>query len=1527
MGLWKHLFGNRDSCDSDLSGGEVENIHPSPDISKDRYAPARSIVSDTGHLIKGEPPPALKHPPGQLPEERRRAVIRVFVSSTFSDLKNERDALQKDVFLKLEQLCAARQFQFQAVDLRWGVPSEAALDHRTMRICFEELRRCQEVSPRPNFLILLGDRYGWRPLPEEISCDEFDILYDMTTNENERHILQQWYLKDENAFKPVFVLQSRKGAHADCIDYTNKDHWCQVETILWRVINRAFPPEKLRGRFKDGDTAPDRLPSIVRYQASATEQEIWHGALHSPDAPGHVRAFIREIDNLKEYSHSRQIANFVDLDDSGHFDEGSQNALAELKSQLTVRLGKENVISAGHAMLVSSENEKGESALEITTGHLPSLCERVLKELEPLITAQMDEYWAAVTPGKPSLRELERERIEHTLFGWERAPDDAFVGRTQQLQTINDYLYNESHQLLVIHGSSGCGKTSFLAKAAHCHQKLCPVVRFLGTTPQSSNLQSLLLSLCQELRQRYPREDTLPMDIQGLIRELHGHFNAATARNPLILFLDALDQLTDQEGLSLRWIPSAPLPDHVKLVVSCISDESSDSNVSLPFSELRSRGATKHQWINLDIFSEKEANVLFFDRWLPQAGRQLTDEQRRSIEQRLRSKPCRLPFYLRILFEEAKTWRSFDTAAPIGDGVEQLLDAMLSRLAAPENHGPTAECALVYLASGRNGLGETEIRELLYRDPQYRVFLDEMVKKTGQPLPEAPPRIPVAIWSRLRMDLAPYLSEQGVPGGTVVGFYHRQLREIIERRFMTPARKASLHRRIGAYFQRTACPHVRRDWVRSPVRALSELPYHRLHDGRRLYAEHLLTDLYFIEASTAGGLLDQLMADFDLASKFQSTCIATVRDAIRSSAIAIRQRPSQVMPLLVNRLRNQSLGKAAGIHVSRAEAVLNQRGQWLCSLTPFSPIRAVNGVLSISSDCNRLYVLTEQDEIETRDLHTQHVLESWSPFGSSSHVSLTIHPKSGRFAWIDTLGHCFDKTERLPLHLRTRENCFVFIGNGLIGVDSLNQLIFHDLDTCSTAILAEAIDPAFAIASSNSDHDAAVIVSGDRLPTQRIFLLQVAGGISSCKNWPAFDSPVTAVSINQTGTRVLFATRARKLFLYDVETMSLSREITCRNTAGMPIRGIINECSLISYLEKEYAIFATEAGDLCIWECTSDVVNKRGNLGNLKNPSRIRDVAISSGDGQLVVATDKDVQIIPLIGSEQLGVVTPITQCALLGDGTLVATDQASKLVTWYHQGLRRHESFTNNTEPVSVSAYAQMAVVGYTRGAVARHSEGIEPDIEDTLDVFDRAVVSVVSLDDERAIAASSCGQFRIVRFQPSNVLRDIPPVGRIREERFIRRLGPAEDFFCCGHDDSGTGNNSIVVIRADNSMEVVVESPEQIVDACASLDGGQIFVVFREKVCRYVFDRQGWVSDSELNRHISYIVAISENFVVVVTEDRGVSWVELWTSSESQMRTVTAAELPFKCTCISALKNKVAFGGVSGMHCIMEIKEGVPL
>src|SRR5215813_9473343 len=100
-------------------------------------------------------------------------VFRLFVSSTFSDMHLERDALQQQVFPRLADLCQQRSARFMAVDLRWGVTEAAAQGQQTMRICLEEIARCQRITARPNFIALVGDRYGWRPPPAAIPADDY----------------------------------------------------------------------------------------------------------------------------------------------------------------------------------------------------------------------------------------------------------------------------------------------------------------------------------------------------------------------------------------------------------------------------------------------------------------------------------------------------------------------------------------------------------------------------------------------------------------------------------------------------------------------------------------------------------------------------------------------------------------------------------------------------------------------------------------------------------------------------------------------------------------------------------------------------------------------------------------------------------------------------------------------------------------------------------------------------------------------------------------------------------------------------------------------------------------------------------------------------------------------------------------------------------------------------------------------------------------------------------------------------------
>ena len=74
---------------------------------------------------------------------------------------------------------------------------------------------------------------------------------------------------------------------------------------------------------------------------------------------------------------------------------------------------------------------------------------------------------------------------------------EVFEGRHKELKSIENYIKNESNLPLVVHGFSGCGKTSILAKAGTLldewlekDSKFIVILRFIGTTPDSSSVNS-----------------------------------------------------------------------------------------------------------------------------------------------------------------------------------------------------------------------------------------------------------------------------------------------------------------------------------------------------------------------------------------------------------------------------------------------------------------------------------------------------------------------------------------------------------------------------------------------------------------------------------------------------------------------------------------------------------------------------------------------------------------------------------------------------------------------------------------------------------------------------------------------------------------------------------------------------------------------------------------------------------------------------------------------------------------------------
>jgi len=798
---------------------------------------------------------------------RPSKTFRIFVSSTFSDLKAERDALQRFVFPRLRELCASRGARFQVIDLRWGVSEEAGLDQRTMAICLGEIERCQRVTPRPNFVVLLGDHYGWRPLPPEIPASEFAAIEAKVTVADDMALLKTWYRLDGNAApKPVWCLQPRRvdvdekadpDARKAATD-REKAEWLKTEARLHAILSSAIAAA--------GFDAEARVP----YEASATEQEILRGALLVPDAAKHVFAFMRSITNLDELGKvippkrpkrgdlplAEDFLDLVDPEDDRQLDSGAGKQLAELKSRLKAKLpGKTHGYEAAwvtdritldHVGALPHPSAPKGPANQFDSDHPLDDCLALLDDPKATGTLCLDVWRSLGTLIRSELDmaakidQLRAEIWAHEDFGRDRCRH--FVGRKEPLAAIAHYLDGGDAKPLAIVGEPGSGKSALMAKAIEqaqaAHTSAQVVYRFIGATPASSDGRALLDSLCRQVTRAYDGdESTIPSEYNDLAVEFGKRLELAKAERPLIVVLDALDQLLGA-ARSLSWLP-ANLPASVRLVVSTLPGECEKALLA------------KHPTpdvVTVEPMTGPEADTLL-SRWLEHSARALQPAQRRELLARF-SRSDGLPLYLRLAFEEARLWRSYTPAAEtvLHEGVQALIrENLFPRLSARANHGPVLVAnALGYLAASRFGLSEDEVLDVLSLDD---AVLDDFGARSFQKLPER--RLPIVVWSRLYFDLEPYLAERSAEGTTLLAFYHNQLRDAATAEYLESEHLQRRNAALAAYFRGRSDPKKDRSWIGKYARGLSELPFHLAAAGDKQELYETLTDFTFLERKAA----------------------------------------------------------------------------------------------------------------------------------------------------------------------------------------------------------------------------------------------------------------------------------------------------------------------------------------------------------------------------------------------------------------------------------------------------------------------------------------------------------------------------------------------------------------------------------------------------------------------------------------------------------------------------------------------------
>lgn len=647
-----------------------------------------------------------------------KKAFRLFISSTFEDFKIERDLLQNEVFPKIREYCESKGFSFQPIDLRWGINNEAQLDQKTLPVCLREVRNCASY-PHPNFLIMLGDRYGWVPLPYIIDKKEFDDIR-KNLKSSDKQILDEWYRLDKNQLsedkdRGCYILKRREGA------FVKYEEWYKVEEKIRQILQKAsenFPEDKKK-----------------KYFMSATHHEF-EEIYKNENNKNFIIPIFRRFKNQKQ-PRNQNIENF------------RQSVENKIPKEC-----KHNII-----------NEEIDDKFKIYSK--AKFIAQIVKKLKANIDAGIKELSSAP------------ENFEHNIFKTQQI--DIFLGRQKSLKKIANYLDDETDTPLIIYSHSGMGKTTLMKKAIEEAEeatlgKARIFYKFVGADGKSFYKRDLLTDLICEIEGTSKKDDLNNLseyDFDKYVSELLSNDKDEN----IVVFIDALDQLKETD--QLFWLPQK-LGKNIKIILSVLKDEEFRDD-SIYFENLIKKYGDKNT-INLNNDSLSSEAKGLFENFLGKHKRTLTKEQINEVENKFKNANCS-PLYAFIVSQELKNISSndkIDIADDIPSAINEFIDN-LENLYHQEKL--LIQKVLSYIAFSKYGISENELLDLLSKeiksDKKFynKVFFIKNVSLSKNI------SFPISLWASLSSLLEPFLTLVYKDDKLLINFFHRQFIETISKRY------------------------------------------------------------------------------------------------------------------------------------------------------------------------------------------------------------------------------------------------------------------------------------------------------------------------------------------------------------------------------------------------------------------------------------------------------------------------------------------------------------------------------------------------------------------------------------------------------------------------------------------------------------------------------------------------------------------------------------------------------------------------
>ncbi|XP_077982250.1 NACHT domain- and WD repeat-containing protein 1-like isoform X2 [Glandiceps talaboti] len=857
-------------------------------------------------------------------------TISIFVSACL-DSELERSVLMERVFPKLQRHCNEQGYELQFIDLHWGQRSEDMDDHSLLDYSLYELKECQKKSLGPNFLSLLNQKYNCQ-CPRQILASAFEKLQGSLTDSSEKQLMDEWYRRDDNSIPPMYVLQPVSGQIKKYKD-TNKDvrltaeaEWNSIQERIIKILVNAWSPQEQE-----------------RYLCSIMEMEIEEGPLSSDSPTDAVMWSRRVFKDIESHTGDSTIRCYIDTTgDNNEIDENMQERLNQLKNRLGSKINEGNILKFDISW---SKNGVDPEGISEHAQYIDSLCSQSEAMLKALIDKTVCEVQTLEdeTPVKKIHERLYSELQQHSKHCQELC--QTFQGRQELLSQVEKYLSSDARHPLIIHGHTGCGKTALMAKsAAQCCKVIndCAcIVRFVGATVETYSLGQLLRSICEQVAYLYGHHISVgSKGADKLRKELPKILKKVQAKRPLVMIIDGIDEVKSSDYNELDWIPKS-LPPHVKMILSTSSDNSPG------FNSLKSYLTDSSCFLEVPKMSSKEATAMC-EEILKSNIRTLSAGQKKTLHDAINQSP--LPLYVQLATHIASQWHSYNISneTVLTKNLKDEISAYLVHL--ERRFGVnTVKHTLCYLTVAKHGLSDTEMLDLLSCDDllldEYFIYRRLSVR-----------RAPTILWTQIKKELAPFLTEHIVHGRSLRTWSHRAFTDAVSEKYLSSKnQKGKFHECLADYFQgrwggdkKKPClsneegievlmdRHIQPQPVKFEKlynsRKLDELPYHVFHSGdHKRFINDYIWNVNWMCNKLDGTDVSQMLDDVALARRAEpnNADLDMLQKVLQLSAYALYCDGTQMFAQFHIRLRSALEGK---------DSQQYPRMKKICKLTQNPPI-------------------------------------------------------------------------------------------------------------------------------------------------------------------------------------------------------------------------------------------------------------------------------------------------------------------------------------------------------------------------------------------------------------------------------------------------------------------------------------------------------------------------------------------------------------------------------------------------------------